>query len=91
MPASTTTRGAGPRRGRGEVEDEARDRAIGKARRLEEPALRRVRAEEVAAARAAGAQPVCIVPGDNGAGDLPAFGTLQQFSDALLTGHLALR
>ena len=46
--------------------------------------------EEIVAARAAGAQPVRIAPGDNGAGDLPAFDTLQQFSDALLTGRLAL-
>lgn len=47
--------------------------------------------EEIAAARAAGAQPVCITPGGNGgASDMPAFDTLQQFCDALLTGQLAL-
>jgi hypothetical protein len=45
--------------------------------------------EELAAARAAGAHPVHIAPGGNGAGE--AFASLMQFSDALLTGHLAPR
>jgi D-glycero-D-manno-heptose 1,7-bisphosphate phosphatase len=47
--------------------------------------------EEIAAARAAGAQPVRIAPNGQMANGLPAFDTLQQFSDALLTGRLELR
>lgn len=46
--------------------------------------------EEIAAARTAGAQPVRIAASDHSANGLPAFDTLQQFSDALLTGRLVL-
>jgi D-glycero-D-manno-heptose 1,7-bisphosphate phosphatase len=46
--------------------------------------------EEIAAARAAGAQPVRIAPGAAVVSDVPVFDSLQQFSDALLTGRLAL-
>jgi len=45
--------------------------------------------EEIAAARAAGALPVRI-GANGGEGDVPLFGNLAQFSDALLTGRFAI-
>jgi len=46
--------------------------------------------EMIAAARAAGAQPVRIASSSHAANGLPAFDTLKQFGDALLTGRLVL-
>jgi D-glycero-D-manno-heptose 1,7-bisphosphate phosphatase len=46
--------------------------------------------EEISAARTAGAQPVRIAPSGNDVIDMPVFDSLRQFSDALLTGRLAL-
>jgi len=46
--------------------------------------------EEIAAARTAGAQPVRIASSGYAENGLPAFDTLQHFSDALLTGRLLL-
>jgi D-glycero-D-manno-heptose 1,7-bisphosphate phosphatase len=45
--------------------------------------------EEISAATAAGAQPVRIASGGGGVPVTPAFDTLWNFSDALLTGRLA--
>ncbi|HWR88375.1 MAG TPA: hypothetical protein VN277_08145, partial [Acidiferrobacterales bacterium] len=46
--------------------------------------------EEISAARTAGAQPVRIAPSGTDVNDMPVFDSLRQFSDALLTGRLAL-
>ena len=46
--------------------------------------------EEITAARTAGAQPVRIAPSGTDVSDMPIFDSLRQFSDALLTGQLAL-
>jgi D-glycero-D-manno-heptose 1,7-bisphosphate phosphatase len=47
--------------------------------------------EEVSAASAAGAQPVRISPSGSGVTGIPSFDSLQNFSDALINGRLALR
>lgn len=46
--------------------------------------------DEIDAARAAGAQPVRIAPGELSTNGLPVFDSLQQFTDTLLTGRLVL-